>query len=116
MQEIMSVADKIVKCSEALSIEGRRSEELIKAKAEAAAAYDTHFAIATTTLKAEGQPTTLIPKLAAGKVADYLLKTSVAEESLKAHYSKLVILQSQLSAYQSIFRHLEYTSRNTNGV
>jgi hypothetical protein len=113
--EIVQIADQIMNCIKALSTEGQRSEELINAKSQALGEYDKQRGVAYGTLKIQREPTTLIPKIADGIVSDLLIKKVVAEESLKAHYSKIDRLSSQLNALQSVFRHLENTSRATNG-
>lgn len=112
--DVVNIADQIMKAIAALGKEGERPEELIKAKAEAMGEYDKVFAVATAMLKAEGEPITIIDKLAKGRTSDLLIKRIVAEETLKAHYSKLDRLAAQLNALQSIFRHLENVGRGEN--
>jgi hypothetical protein len=111
----VEVADLIMKAINALTIEGKKSEELITAKANAMGEYDKNIAIATTELKAKGEPATLIDRIAKGRTSDLLIKKIVAEETLKAHYSKLERLEAQLNGYQSVNRYLDTVSRGTNG-
>lgn len=113
--EVSQVADMILKAINALTVEGQKSEGLIKAKAEAMGEYDKNVAIATAKLKAEGEPTTIIDKLAKGRTSDLLIKKIIAEESLKSHYSKLERLEACLNGLQSLNRYLESVSRGSNG-
>ncbi len=113
--EIVKISDEIMRCITALGEEGKRSQGLIEAKATAMAEYDKMLAVAITTLKAQGEPTTIIPKLANGNVSDLFYKRIIAEEGLKAHYSRLERLGMQLNALQSILRHLENATRGQNG-
>lgn len=108
------VAEQIWKAIGALSKEGERSEELIKAKAEAMGEYDKNLAIAATDLKAKGEPTTIIDRLAKGRTSDLFIKKIIAEETLKAHYSKLERLEAQLNGLQSMNRFLSEISMGEN--
>ena len=102
------VAQEIMNAIHALGEEGKRidSDQLIHAKANAMGEYDKQRGVATATLKIEGEPTTLIPKIADGRVSDLLIKKVVAEETLKAHYSKIARLEAMLNGLQSLNRHL----------
>lgn len=103
------VADQIYWAIKELHKEGERAEELVHAKANSIGEYDKALGVATSLLKAEGHPITLIDKIAKERTADLRIKMIVAEESLKAHYSKLSRLESQLNGFQSINRHLSHT-------
>lgn len=115
MKTQVEVQELIMKAIDALTVEGRKSEGLIKAKAEAMGEYDKMVAVAATDLKAKGEPATIIDKLAKGRTSDLLIKRIVAEESLKAHYSKIERLEAQLNGLQSANRYLDTVSRGTNG-
>ena len=92
----------------AITIEGKRSEKLILAKATSAMEYDMGLAIAMTRLKADGHPTTTLEKMSKGEadVAEKLMGKITAEETIKAHYSRMDNLKAQLCGFQSINRHL----------
>ncbi|MFA5298713.1 MAG: hypothetical protein WC389_10960 [Lutibacter sp.] len=107
----VEIADMIMKAINALSIEGHRSEELIKAKAESARDYDKYISIATAELKAKGEPITIIDKIAKGNCSEVLYKKILAEEMLKAHYSKIERLEAQMNGLQSMNRYLTSTTR-----
>ena len=80
--DIIKIAKRIQDAIDALSLEGKRSPELIQAKAEAMGEYDKNMAVAVTTLKAEGVAISIIDKLAKGRVSNLLIKKIVAEETL----------------------------------
>ena len=77
--------------------------------------YDKQLAIATMSLKAEGQPVTIIKTLAEGRISDLLIKRIVAEETLKAYYCNVSRVQAQLNALQSLFRQFDNLSVDNNG-
>lgn len=106
----IAVADQIWKAIQALGAEGQRleSDNLIQNKANTMGEYDKQRGLATAELKIKGEPTTLIPKQADGRVSDLLIKKVVAEETLKAHYSKIERLQAQLNGLQSLNKYLEH--------
>ena len=107
----MEVATFIQEAITRLSAEGRRSEDLIEAKAKAVSEYDKLIGMATGRLKAEGVQTTLVGQLAKERASDALYAKIVAEESLKAHYSNISILESILNGWQSYNRYLQTVSR-----
>jgi hypothetical protein len=107
----VEIADMIMKAINALSLEGQRSEELIKAKAESARDYDKYIALATAELKAKGESVSIIDKLAKGNCNKMLYDKILAEETLKAHYSKIERLEAQMNGLQSMNRYLTSTSK-----
>lgn len=109
MPDLMQTAERIETAIKLLSKEGQRSEKLIKTKAEAMGEYDKTIAVAITTLKAEGNAVSIIDKLAKGRVSDLLIKKVLAEELLKAHYSRMEMLKCQLNGLQSLNRYLSVT-------
>jgi len=109
--EPVTVAKQIEKLIMAIALEGKRSKDLILAKAESAVALDKAIAVHTLKQKADGTPATLVKNLL-GNDEDYtnaLLAKIVGEESLKAHWERLKYLQAQLNGFQSINRFLEHT-------
>ncbi len=108
----VKIAEQIMACINALSKEGLLSHDLIQAKAEAMGEYDENLAIAITTLRAQDKPITIVEKLAKGNVSNLLIAKIVAEEGLKAHYSKLDRLKAQLNGLQSINRYLDSIQGN----
>lgn len=108
--EPLVVAEEIWKAITALGKEGQRleSDNLIQKKADSIGEYDKQLGVATAILKVEGESITIIPKIANGRVSDLLVKKIVAEETLKAHYSKLARLEAQLNGLQSINRFLSH--------
>ena len=106
--ELIEVAKKMEQAMQALGLEGKRSLELIKAKATAMAEYDKMLGVHVGTLRAEGTPVSVIDKIAKGNVSEFLHKKIVAEEILKAHYSRMEQLKAQLNGLQSINRHLSH--------
>lgn len=107
----VEIADRIVNVIKALHTEGLKSEELIKNKAETARDYDKYIAIATAELKAKGESVSIIDKLAKGNCNEALYKKILAEEMLKAHYSKIEQLEAIMNGYQSVNRYLYSTSK-----
>ena len=108
-KEILEVAKQIEKCIEALKVEGKRSIELITAKANTTANYDKQMGLSTATLKGQGEKATLIKDLAREKCSTVMYDKIIAEETLKSHYCRMDTLKAQLNGYQSIFRHLDNT-------
>ncbi len=90
----------------ALGEEGKLVKELVKAKARTAADYDRDLAVAIITLRDLGTPVSIAEKLAKGKVFEALYKKMIAEESLKAHYSRMSQLKTQLEGLRSINKYL----------
>ena len=107
-QELVTNVRNMQLIIEAIKVEGARIEDLIQAKAETARAYDVCLATTMARLKMEGSPTTTVEKLSKGdqQVSASLRDKIVAEESVKAHYSRLDNLKAQMNAYQSMNRHL----------
>ena len=108
--EPVKVASAMWQAIQALGVEGQRLEtdNLIQRKAEAMAEYDKQCGIATAALRLEGEPITIINAIVKGRVSDLLIQKIVAEETLKAHYSKIERLEAQLNALQSLNRFLEH--------
>ena len=107
--EAIAVAQHIEEIIDALKEEGKLSKDLVEAKAKTAAAYDKAMGVNTAALKAAGKPTTLIKDLARRDAADELYAKIVAEETLKAHYSRMENLRAQMNGYQSINKYLDST-------
>ena len=108
--EAVTIAKEILRCITELGDEGKLSKDLITAKANAMGEYDKNLGVAVSTLKAEGKAISIIEKLAKSRCSDLLIKKIVAEETLKAHYSKLDRLKAQLNGLQSINRYLDSVS------
>jgi len=106
--EVNQIAEQIIKASNELTKELDRLEmdNLIEKKASTARDYDKVIGTATATLKAGGEPVTIIRDLAKERAADALYASILAEEILKAHYSKIDVLSKVLNGLQSVFRHL----------
>ena len=108
-QELIQNVKNMKLLIQAITVEGKRSEDLIKAKATSAFEYDMKLAVTMAKLKLEGNPTTTVEKLAKGEdeVAKALGNKIVGEESLKAHWKRMENLKAQLNGYQSINRFLD---------
>lgn len=100
--DVVHVLDAMNKLETALGDEWKNNQTLIESKAKALSEYDKAIAIKTISLKASGKPTTIIPQLAKGECEDELYQKILAEEMLKAHYVRIDILRSQLSAKKSV--------------
>ncbi len=107
--EPVRVGIEIEKAIKALGEEGQQSGDLIKAKARAMADYDKELGTREGTLKAAGAAVGIIRDLAKRDASEYLYQKIIAEESLKAHYSRMSQLEAQLNGLQSLNKHLEYT-------
>jgi len=105
----LDVAQQIELLIKAISLEGKRSKDLIQAKADTARVYDKAIAVRSVELRTEGVPATLIDKQSKGDASQLLSEKIVAEESLKAHFCRLDYLKAQLNGFQSINRHLDST-------
>ena len=112
--DIIDASREIERAINALGEEGKKSEELIRKKAEAMAEYDKRLGMAVGALKALKEPVSIIDKKAKGEVSKYLYDKIIAEESLKAHYSRLDQLEAQLNGLQSLFRKMESVDRQVN--
>jgi hypothetical protein len=95
---------------DALKKEGHRSQGLVVAKANAMREYDKQMGVFCVKLKDAGLPATLIKDRARAECSEFLYQKVVAEETLKAHYSRLDTLKAQLNGYQSINRYLDSTA------
>ena len=95
---------------DALKKEGYRSQSLIVAKAGSMREYDKQMGIYSTKLKDAGLQTTLIKDRSRAECSEFLYQKIIAEETLKAHYSRLDTLKAQLNGYQSINRYLDSTT------
>jgi len=107
--EVLDVARHIEAIILALAAEGRKSEKLIKAKAQTARDYDEAIGLNSASLKAAGMSVTMIKDQARKESTEELFKKIIAEEGLKAHYARIEILKAQLNGYQSIYRRLDQT-------
>lgn len=107
--EPLQVAKMIERCIDALKVEGKRSVELIEAKAQTAANYDLNMGVKSAKHKAGGMAVTLIKEQARADNSELLYDKIIAEETLKAHYCRMDTLKAQMNAYQSINRHLAVT-------
>ncbi|KKN75907.1 hypothetical protein LCGC14_0376150 [marine sediment metagenome] len=107
--EAIQVGAEIEKAIAALGEEGTKSKDLIQAKARAMADYDKELGRKVGALRASGTAVSIIDKKAKGETSEMLYKRIVAEESLKAHYSRMGQLEAQLNGLQSLNKHLEYT-------
>ena len=107
--EALTVAQHIEKIILTLCEEGKKSNDLIFAKADTAQLYDKSMGLSSAALKASGMAVTMIKDMARSESSDHLYKKIIAEETLKAHYCRIEILKAQLNGYQSIYRHLSET-------
>jgi len=98
------IANSIWQASIELGKEGKRIEtdDLIQKKADAMGEYDKATGVATAEFKIKGESITIINPLVKGKVSDLLVIKVVAEESLKAHYSKIERLMAMLNGLQTL--------------
>jgi len=100
--DVVNVLEDMKKLEKALGDEWKNNQTLIESKAKATSDYDGAIAIDITSLKASGHPTTIIPQLAKGDCRQELYDKILAEEMLKAHYVRIDILRSQLSAKKGV--------------
>jgi len=104
---VIELAKDMERAIRALSKEGDKAAGLIELKALAMAEYDKRLGMTIGAMKASGTAVTIIDKLAKGEVQSYLYKKIIAEESLKAHYSRMEQLKAQLNGLQSMNRYLD---------
>lgn len=107
--EVVNVAKQIEAIIEAIKTEGKRSQVLITAKAEAMRVYDKAIAVKELKLKNEGLAIGLIGHQAKGDASQLMCEMIVAQESLKAHWQRITYLLAQLNGWQSIYRNLTHT-------
>lgn len=107
--EVLDIAKKIEMVIEALKVEGKRSEDLIKLKADAMCVYDKAIGVRSLIHRDAGMAVTMIGHQAKADSSQLLREKVVAEETLKAHYSRIETLRAQLNGYQSIYRNLDST-------
>ena len=103
----VQVAEQMIKIIDALRDEGKRSTELIEAKADTMRLYKKGIATRALIHREKGMPVTLIKAQSEGNASQLLKEQIVAEETLKAHYARLDTLKSQLNAWQSVNKYLE---------
>lgn len=106
MNTITDVAQKMQLIIEALKLEGKRSQELIEAKAKSTMTYKGVRAVASAKAKLGGMQVTLIKHHAEGEAKQEEYHMIVDTEALKAHWIRMENLKAQLNAYQSINRYL----------
>ncbi len=107
--DVLEVAHEIEKLIKAIRDEGKRSQDLIQAKASAMMNYDKAIAVRSVIHKADGMAVTMIKEQAKGDASQLLYDMIVATETLKAHWERLKYLQAQLNGCQSINRFLAVT-------
>ena len=107
MLDIIKTSQMIEMAIQKLGEEGKRLQALTEASALASSEYDKELGITIARLKGEGTPTTTVEKIAKGKCSDLLYQKILAEGMLKACYSNIDRIKSQLNGYQSINRHLD---------
>ena len=105
--EALRVAKMLETIINALRVEGPKVEDLIEAKAQTIANYDKQMGITAATHKGAGMAVTLIKEQSKSDNRELRYDKIVAEEKLKAYYSRIDILKAQLNGYQSINRHLD---------
>ena len=105
--DIIKVAESMEFAIAALGGEGQKASGLINAKATAMAEYDKQLGMSIGAMKATGMAISIIDKSAKGEVSKFLYDKIIAEESLKAHYSRMEQLKAQLNGLQSINRYLD---------
>ena len=137
MPDITNVSDQITKISGWLTDTVKKLDKAGLDKAVAQTAYDEALALAQVKLRylkgsklyqllltipeveshvvlsevesGGSVPATLIPKVAAGLCGSQNLNLEMATVNYKAVIVKIEVLQSQLNACQSQFRHLSHT-------
>jgi hypothetical protein len=137
MPDITNISDQITKISGWLTETVKKLDEFGLAKSLAISEYDRALAIAQISLKyikgsklhtllckipgvgdvvnlgaiesGGAVPATLIPKVAPGLCSEERLKVEQASVAYKALLVKIDVLQAQLNANQSLFRHLSHT-------
>ena len=105
--EALQIAHAMEKAITALGKEGGLALGLIAAKATTMSMYDKDLAVAIIKLKDGGMAVSIAEKVAKGEVFMSLNAKIVAEESLKAHYSRMEQLKAQLNGLQSMNRYLD---------
>ena len=100
--DVVSVVRDMERIEAALGEEWQNNQGLIESKATALAGYDKAIAVRTVALKGAGKPTTIIPQLAKGECRDELYQKILADEMLKAHYVRIDILRTQMSAKKGV--------------
>ena len=98
----VNVVCDMEKLEAALGDEWKNNQDLITSKAKSSSEYDGAIAIQTITLKAAGDAISIIKDKARGACKDELYQKILAEEMLKAHYVRIDILRSQLSAKKGV--------------
>lgn len=98
----VNVVSDMTRLEKALGDEWKNNQDLIVSKAKSSSEYDGAIAVKIIALKGAGKPTTIIPQLAKGDCKDELYQKILGEEMLKAHYVRIDILRSQLSAKKGV--------------
>jgi len=109
METPVDVAAKINTISKDLTAEAKKLDELNNANAIAQMEYDKGIGVSEARHKGAGMPVTLIKAQAKKDCADLLYIRIIAEGQLKACYSNIERMKSQLNAQQSIYKHLSVT-------
>ena len=96
--------DGLMEKNRQLSMKNDELPSLVDALSGAEREYNLAVARKIIELKSDGQPATLILKLAAGDngVADAKFKLDVADGVLKAHYARIKELMTAIDTYRSL--------------
>ena len=98
----VNVVRDMEKLEAELGKEWKRNAGLIDSKAKSTSDYDGAIALQTISLKAAGDAISIIKDKARGACKDELYQKILGEEMLKAHYVRIDILRSQLSAKKGV--------------
>lgn len=107
--ELLSVSEKInLKITELDQLKNDL-HELAVDKAFQASNYESNIAKSILKLKEEGQPASILEKLARGLCANDKFNMDLSESKYKNHLKIIDLTEAQLNGYQSINRHLSET-------
>ena len=105
--EIKDIASEIEKKIRELEAGRKIIGQRAEAKAIAIAEYDKVLAIEILKLRMDGTPISIIEKIAKGNCWEARLELEKAEGMYKAATSGMSSLETEVCAWQSIFRHLD---------
>lgn len=105
--ELKMISDEIYAVSKRLQKSADAIYKLGNEKAVSERDYRKALMMEILKLRSDGMPATLILDVARGNVSDLMFERDAAEARFKSAIESLEALKSQLSALQSLLKHLE---------
>jgi len=109
--EVIDVSQRIESLCKKLAVQEKQLQEFVRSAElpKALKDYRRAMQIEVVGLRDEGKPATLIDTLAKGKCADQEAELEWQKQKYKAILAGIECTKTELTGYQSVFRHLSHT-------